>query len=204
MEVPFQVQLLYTRKNGMQCLRVTTAKVAVTEDRAEAEALADVEVISTHSANRAAKLAKVSEWGLFKFSERYFAPLMYLQFGKYEEAQMENRAAIRFLKRKGAEEESESYAKQVVEMDRAVIEEKEKFSSQVSIQFPLKGCVISDEYVKCVIENVRNIEALSCRKQESRNEGMQQQQLSQRQSRANSKSNICLDALQNKFSFFSL
>jgi hypothetical protein len=46
---------------------------------------------------------------------------------------MENRAAIRFLQRQGAQEESESYAKQVVEMDRAVIEEKGKGFSQVCL-----------------------------------------------------------------------
>ena len=104
-EVPFQVQLLYVRKNGMQCLRVTTAKVSVTTDRAEAEAQANVSVISTHAANRAAKLAKK---------------------GNYEEAQMENRAALRFLKRQNAKEETEEFANQVGEMDRVLIEEKGK------------------------------------------------------------------------------
>lgn len=81
-EIPFQVQLLYTRPNGMRCLRVATAKVAITEDRMEAERGADVEVVATHAAQRAARLAKA---------------------GDYETAQLEARSAQRFMLRNHAD-----------------------------------------------------------------------------------------------------
>jgi len=63
----------------MQCLRVASSKVQLTEDRQKAEENADVEVIGVHAANRAAKFAKD---------------------GDYETAQLEARAAQRFMQRK--------------------------------------------------------------------------------------------------------
>jgi len=100
-EVPFQVQLLYTRKDGMQCLRVTTAYVSVTESREEAEALANANVISVAASNRAAKLAKA---------------------GDYEKAQMENRAAVRFLQRNRVD--ADVFADEVNSFDQVLKEEK--------------------------------------------------------------------------------
>ena len=82
--IPFQVQLLYTRPNGMQCLRVATAEVDVTEDRIEAEKAADIAVVGVHAAQRAARYAKE---------------------GDFERAQMEARAAQRFMKRAGVEKQ---------------------------------------------------------------------------------------------------
>ena len=108
-EVPFQVQMLYTRPNGMQCLRVTSATLAVTDNRAEAEAQANISVISGHAQARAAKYAKA---------------------GCYEEAQLENRAALRFMKRKGVKEDKmNEWSQQANDMDRVLINEKKKTSN---------------------------------------------------------------------------
>ncbi|KAH3745950.1 circularly permutated Ras protein 1 [Pelomyxa schiedti] len=80
-EVPFQVQLLYTRPDGSVRLRVSTACVDTTEDRTAAEQTADLSVVGAHWSRNAAKLAKG---------------------GDYERAQLQNRAAQRMLKRAGA------------------------------------------------------------------------------------------------------
>ena len=74
----FQVQLVFSKLNGMKCLRVATASIKLTEDRDEAEKAANITVIGTHAAQRAAKYAKD---------------------GDFERAQMETRAAKRFMNR---------------------------------------------------------------------------------------------------------
>lgn len=81
-EVPFQVQLVFTKLNGMKCLRVATASIKLTEDREIAEKQANITVIGTHAAQRAAKYAKE---------------------GDFEKAQMETRAAQRFMQRNDVE-----------------------------------------------------------------------------------------------------
>lgn len=53
-----QVQLILTKLNGMRCVRVATAAIQVTEDRTEAEQQADLGVIGTYAAQRAARYAK--------------------------------------------------------------------------------------------------------------------------------------------------
>jgi len=103
-EIPFQVHLLYTRPNGMQCLRVASTVVPVTEDRQQAEENADAEVIGTHAANRAAKYAKE---------------------GDYESAQLETRSAQRFMLRNNVENISD-WNEQVESMDKVLREEKQK------------------------------------------------------------------------------
>jgi hypothetical protein len=72
------VQLVFSKLNGMKCLRVATASIKLTEDRTLAEKGANITVIGTHAAQRAAKYAKD---------------------GDYERAQMETRAARRFMNR---------------------------------------------------------------------------------------------------------
>jgi hypothetical protein len=63
----------------MKCLRVATTSIKLTEDRTVAEQGANIAVIGTHAAQRAAKYAKD---------------------GDFERAQMETRAAQRFMNRK--------------------------------------------------------------------------------------------------------
>jgi len=105
-QIPFQVQLLYTRPNGKRYLRVATTSVLVTEDRKEAEQSADVKVIGTHAANRAAKFAKD---------------------GDYEAAQLETRAAQRFMIRNNVEAESiNQWSEQVDSMDKVLRAERGK------------------------------------------------------------------------------
>eukprot|EP00027_Filamoeba_sp_ATCC50430_P012347 CAMPEP_0168564266 /NCGR_PEP_ID=MMETSP0413-20121227/13148_1 /TAXON_ID=136452 /ORGANISM="Filamoeba nolandi, Strain NC-AS-23-1" /LENGTH=871 /DNA_ID=CAMNT_0008595915 /DNA_START=32 /DNA_END=2643 /DNA_ORIENTATION=- len=105
-EIPFQVQILYTKANGMQCLRVATTKIEATEDREQAEAAADVEVIGTHAIQKAAKHAKE---------------------GNYEEAQLEARAAQRFMLRKNVQTENMSgWVEQVESMDKVLRNERQK------------------------------------------------------------------------------
>jgi len=100
-EIPFQVQLLYTRPNGMQCLRVATTCVKVTDDRKKAEENADVKVIGTHAVNRAARYAKD---------------------GDYEAAQLEARAAQRFMIRNVKEEieDISNWNEKVESMDKVL------------------------------------------------------------------------------------
>jgi len=106
--VPFQVQLLYTRPDGAVYLRVASAAVALTSDRQQAEAKADVAVVGNHAAQRAAKLAKK---------------------GDYEAAQMESRAAQRFLQRQGDTESLEVFSKQVETLDSVLRDERQKEAS---------------------------------------------------------------------------
>jgi len=99
-EIPFQVQLMYTKPCGAQCLRVANATIAVTSDRNEAEQHANIEVIGTHAAQRAALLARG---------------------GDYERAQMETRSAQRFMARNGVKKERISnWSKQVQDVDNVV------------------------------------------------------------------------------------
>ena len=49
---------MLTKVSGVRCVRVATAAIQVTEDRAEAEQKADLTVIGTYAAQRAAKYAK--------------------------------------------------------------------------------------------------------------------------------------------------
>eukprot|EP00005_Dracoamoeba_jomungandri_P002040 CAMPEP_0174250422 /NCGR_PEP_ID=MMETSP0439-20130205/594_1 /TAXON_ID=0 /ORGANISM="Stereomyxa ramosa, Strain Chinc5" /LENGTH=871 /DNA_ID=CAMNT_0015330485 /DNA_START=21 /DNA_END=2636 /DNA_ORIENTATION=+ len=103
-QIPFQVQLLYTKPNGMQCLRIATAQVAVTDDRKSAEEHADLKVIGTHAAKQLAKFAKK---------------------GDFESAQMEARAAQRFMVRNGVEVEGlQKWTKQVNQVDQVMRTEK--------------------------------------------------------------------------------
>ena len=79
--IPFQVHLLFTKPNGERCLRISTTTIEVTNNREQAEKSANLNIIGTHAAQKAAKLAKD---------------------GEYELAQMETRAAQRFMLRNGA------------------------------------------------------------------------------------------------------
>jgi len=105
-EVPFQVQLLFTRADGMQYLRVATTSVQLTSDRDQAERNADVKVIGNYAANRAARWAKQ---------------------GNYEAAQMEARAAQRFMMRNDVETDLiKDWSEQVESMDKVLRVEQQK------------------------------------------------------------------------------
>eukprot|EP01105_Mastigella_eilhardi_P008993 TRINITY_DN2149_c0_g1_i3.p1 TRINITY_DN2149_c0_g1~~TRINITY_DN2149_c0_g1_i3.p1 ORF type:complete len:939 (-),score=238.17 TRINITY_DN2149_c0_g1_i3:129-2897(-) len=105
-EIPFQVQILFTRPDGAIHLRVSTATVKVTENREEAEAAADAHMIGTHAARAAAKFAKQ---------------------GNYEQAQLATRAAARLMTRVGAgEEEVTTFASKVEEMDAVLRTERKQ------------------------------------------------------------------------------
>jgi len=106
-EVPFQVQLVFSRLNGMKCVRIATASIQVTEDRALAERQASLRVIGTHAAQKAAKFARE---------------------GDFERAQMEARAAKRFIERNFTEkaEEVHAWSSNVEVMDAQLREERKK------------------------------------------------------------------------------
>jgi len=98
--VPFQVQLLFTRPDGMQFLRVATTCVPLTDDRQQAELNADIKVIGQYASNRAARYAKQ---------------------GDYEAAQLEARAAQRFMLRNNIETKTvKNWSKQVESMDKVL------------------------------------------------------------------------------------
>ena len=105
-QIPFQVQLMYTKPNGAQCLRVANASISVTDDRSKAEKNANLEVIGTHAAQKAAHFARD---------------------GDYDRAQMETRSAQRFMMRNGVKKEKISqWSQQVQEVDHVVRNEKKK------------------------------------------------------------------------------
>jgi hypothetical protein len=105
-EVPFQVQLLFTKPDGAIYLRVATATIALTDDRAQAEKQADVAIVGAAAVQKAAKLAKA---------------------GDYEAAQLEARAAQRFLNRAGVEgEAAAAWTAQVDSMDSVLRAERKK------------------------------------------------------------------------------
>ena len=56
--LPFQVQIHFTKLNGMKCVRVISQSKPVTRDRSVAERAARPEVLATHAAQQAARLAR--------------------------------------------------------------------------------------------------------------------------------------------------
>ena len=57
-ELPFQVQITYTRLNGSKCIRVITQRKPITRDRAAAEAEADVAILGLNNVQHSAKYVK--------------------------------------------------------------------------------------------------------------------------------------------------
>lgn len=102
--IPFQVQIAFTRPDGVQMLRIANAKIDLTDDRSQAERNANLNVIGTHAAQRAAKYAKQ---------------------GNYEQAQMEARAAQRFMVRNEVSKEKVAlWSNQVEQFDHVVRTER--------------------------------------------------------------------------------
>lgn len=54
--VPFQLQIRYTRLDGMKCLRVITVPKKVTTDRLVAEKNVNISVVGINSIQQAAKM----------------------------------------------------------------------------------------------------------------------------------------------------
>lgn len=105
-QLPFQVQVLHKRLDGTEVLRVCTATIALTSDRAEAEEHADATVVATHAAQRAAMKAKA---------------------GDALGAQLEMRAAQRFMQRANVDEERVmKWTSNVEEMDQVLRSEEEE------------------------------------------------------------------------------
>lgn len=119
--IPFQVQVLHKRLDGTEVLRVATAEIQVTTNREEAEQNANVKVVATHAAQRAATKAK---------------------HGDYRAAQLEMRAAQRFMQRANVgDEKVEQWTRNVEEMD-AVLRENDE--APVNAKAEKKGAKKSD------------------------------------------------------------
>jgi len=109
-KVPFQVQLMYFKPNGERVLRISTDEILLTEDRIAAERHADMSVIGTYAAQRAAQLAKD---------------------GDYEQAALEARAAQRFMMRNGVDSSKiAAWSSTVNSVDSAIRHERKKPSTQ--------------------------------------------------------------------------
>jgi small GTP-binding protein len=108
--VPFQLQLLYTRRDGSVRMRLATARLDTTTSRDEAERDANVAVVATVVAQQAAKLARR---------------------GSFSKAQMETRAAQRFLHRNGIyDEKIDAWSEQVSALDNAVAAQRRTASAK--------------------------------------------------------------------------
>ena len=67
--LPFQVQVAFNKLDGTKVLRVATAHLQLTDNRSMAEKNADIKVIGTYAAQRAAKYAKEgSFFALLRFA----------------------------------------------------------------------------------------------------------------------------------------
>jgi len=60
--LPFQIQIEYTRLDGMKCLRVISKKQVVTFDRKEAEDKANIAVLATNAVHQSAKMASKGDY----------------------------------------------------------------------------------------------------------------------------------------------
>eukprot|EP01127_Copromyxa_protea_P015702 TRINITY_DN4564_c0_g1_i3.p1 TRINITY_DN4564_c0_g1~~TRINITY_DN4564_c0_g1_i3.p1 ORF type:complete len:654 (+),score=143.17 TRINITY_DN4564_c0_g1_i3:848-2809(+) len=102
--VSFQVQVLHTREDLTEVLRVSTARIKLTSDRGEAEKHANAAVVATHATQRAANKAKK---------------------GDFRAAQLEMRSAQRFMQRANMDEHQVSaWSSNVDEIDRVLREEE--------------------------------------------------------------------------------
>eukprot|EP00029_Vermamoeba_vermiformis_P006511 TRINITY_DN2572_c1_g1_i2.p1 TRINITY_DN2572_c1_g1~~TRINITY_DN2572_c1_g1_i2.p1 ORF type:complete len:687 (-),score=231.37 TRINITY_DN2572_c1_g1_i2:56-2116(-) len=61
-QLPFQVQITYTRLNGTKCVRVLTKSKKITTDRAKAEESVDAGVMGAHVYQQSAKLAQKGDY----------------------------------------------------------------------------------------------------------------------------------------------
>jgi len=104
-EVPFQVQIRFTRLNGMKCVRVISRKQAVTQKRAEAEKEADIEVLALGAMQTAAKTAQKGNYA--KAREKVYA-----------HQRLMNRAAVQNVK--SDHSAYTDFVSEVAELDTAI------------------------------------------------------------------------------------
>jgi len=65
--LPFQLQIRYTRMDGMQCLRVVSKSVPITFDRKVAEDRANIPVLGMHAVQKSARMASRGEYSHARF-----------------------------------------------------------------------------------------------------------------------------------------
>ena len=61
-ELPFQVQIRFTRRDGVKCVRCITNVQAVTDDRSVAEQNIEAPVLAQHAAQRVAVIAQQGDY----------------------------------------------------------------------------------------------------------------------------------------------
>jgi small GTP-binding protein len=111
--VPFQLQLLYTRRDGSVRMRLATARLETTVSRDDAEKDANLAVVATAVAQQAAKLARR---------------------GSFSKAQMETRAAQRFLARNGVvDDKIEAWSNQVASLDSAAYQQRQMAAKPITL-----------------------------------------------------------------------
>jgi small GTP-binding protein len=111
--VPFQLQLLYTRRDGSVRMRLATARLETTVSRDDAEKDANLAVVATAVAQQAAKLARR---------------------GSFSKAQMETRAAQRFLARNGVvDDKIEAWSNQVASLDSAAYQQRQMLQTAPAV-----------------------------------------------------------------------
>lgn len=75
-ELPFQVQVAFTRLDGMKCLRVISQKRPLTKDRSMAEAAAKLEVLSCHVTQTSATIAQDGDYYGARATTRAYQNMM--------------------------------------------------------------------------------------------------------------------------------
>jgi len=61
-DLPFQLQIIYTKLDGMKCMRVISKKQPITFDRSEAEEKANIKILGLHAVQTSAKLASKGDY----------------------------------------------------------------------------------------------------------------------------------------------
>jgi len=74
--LPFQVQIEYTRLNGMKCMRVLSETRPVTQDKAVAERFSKLAIISSHVTQQTAKLAYDGDYTMARANSRAYQDIM--------------------------------------------------------------------------------------------------------------------------------
>lgn len=60
--LPFQLQIRYTKLDGMKCIRIISREQKATRDRDQAEEAANVDVLGLNAVQKSAKIAQKGEY----------------------------------------------------------------------------------------------------------------------------------------------